>query len=685
MRMGAGMGMGVMSGFMGEEAQGAMNLGSSIAMINPLLGAAVGFGGAALKSKTVGGGMLSGAAGGAALGGMIGPQGAVVGAIVGGILGGVMGHFGKGKAAREEVEASARETAAEIWGGMISGIDEARAEGGPMTGARMRRALNVDQISNILQSGGAALKMERESQEGPGHAARQTALRSIYANQDMLGVEMSVEERDKALRRPFEFLDEMLPEITKHHGVATTILNKYTNRMEHMTDMFSVTEDELLEMATTVGVNLYDATEDTTEMVKKLSGALMLTRDAINNVFQEIMDTAYNAFGTAAGVYGGEIGMDESARAFKEMAASGEIDTSTTEGKKQVLDFLQEQMGFATDLAGGDMLGATGMINRLFGEGEAFTQADESGRGSLYGLGHLFQDPVIQAELAKMLAATGPAKVAALTRTVTGNLGNVGLQGDISSTTDWAGITGPDRDLLNTLFANTRDLDSGTNYKDDEGNLTSMGQGWLQTKLDQILGVGAVSNLKAITEGVGTEALSDDDMAGFAKTFETSVGTFKVSIDNMVAKLGGDTKHPFGDTSSAMAGTLAAHDRISGGLSGKRTITSGYRNYALGSSNSDHVTGRALDLVGDNLGAYQQGIKSGGGYAEFHGMGDSRHLHAVPAMGDTSMSQGGMGSTSSTNNYNISVTGGPNANSREVATLVMNELQNIERSNRERS
>jgi hypothetical protein len=133
-----------------------------------------------------------------------------------------------------------------------------------------------------------------------------------------------------------------------------------------------------------------------------------------------------------------------------------------------------------------------------------------------------------------------------------------------------------------------------------------------------------------------------------------------------------------------MAGTLAAHGRISGGLPGKRTITSGYRNYALGSSNSDHVTGRALDLVGDNLGAYQRGIKSGGGYAEFHGMGDSRHLHAVPAIGDTSTSQGGMG-TSNTSNYTINVTGGPNANAQEVASLVMNEIQNLQRTNRERS
>jgi hypothetical protein len=683
MRMGMGMGMGVASGFMGEEAQGAMNLGSSIAMINPLLGAAVGLGGAALKSQTVGGGMLTGAGAGAALGGMIGPGGAVVGAIVGGIIGGVMGHFGKAKAARAEVKASARDTASEIWGGMISGIDEARAEGGPMTAVRMRRAMNVGQMSNILQSGKAALAMGGKGEEGAGFRARQTAIQSIYENREMLGVDMSMEERDKALKLPFDFLDEMLPEITKHHGVANVVLNKYTNRMEHMTDMFSVSEEELLKMADTVGVNLYDATESTTEMMKKLSGALMQTRDDINNVFQAIMNTTYDAFSKAAGVYTGEIGMDESARAFKEMADSGELDTSTAEGKEAVLNFLTEQMGFATDLAGGDIMAATSMINDLYGEGKAFTQVG----GSMEGLGGFFQDPLIQATLADQMDKFEPAKIETLTQHIIGNLMGQGLQGTFSGdfSSVMAGMSGDTRNELTSVFESLTALERGTNMRDDEGDLTALGVASLQANLDRILGVGTVRNLVEAGEGRDTAALTDVAMATFAATFGESVGTFETSVQDLVAKLDtGDTKHPFGDTSSAMAGTLAAHGRISGGLPGKRTITSGYRNYALGSSNSDHVTGRALDLVGDNLGAYQRGIKSGGGYAEFHGMGDSRHLHAVPAIGDTSTSQGGMG-TSNTSNYTINVTGGPNANAQEVASLVMNEIQNLQRTNRERS
>ena len=217
----------------------------------------------------------------------------------------------------------------------------------------------------------------------------------------------------------------------------------------------------------------------------------------------------------------------------------------------------------------------------------------------------------------------------------------------------------------------------------------------LQQSLDSILGQGnifggpgIVSALQTIAIPEDTKALTDEEMAKFAESFGTSVGKFETAVKDLQDKIGAgvrDTKHPMGDTSSNLAGTLAAHDRISGGLPGKRTITSGYRNYALGSSNSDHINGRALDIVGDSLGAYQRGIKSGGGFAEFHGGGRSRHLHTVPAIGDTSMSKGGLGTSSNTNNYTINVTGGPNANAQEVASLVMNEIQNLDRSNRERA
>ena len=68
-------------------------------------------------------------------------------------------------------------------------------------------------------------------------------------------------------------------------------------------------------------------------------------------------------------------------------------------------------------------------------------------------------------------------------------------------------------------------------------------------------------------------------------------------------------------------------------ISGKRFVTSSYRTTGLGSINSDHVTGRAYDLVGNQLGMYKTVVERNGGFAEFHGGSINRHLHVVPGPG----------------------------------------------------
>ena len=685
-RMGIGMGMGVASGFMGEEAQGAMNLGSMVSMINPLLGMGIGFGGAALKAKTVKGGMTTGAAGGAAIGGMFGPGGALVGAGVGALVGGIMGALGKGRAEVAEVKDAAKTHAGEVWKGMISGIDEARAEGGWMTGARMRRAMNLDQIGGILDRGEAAKSAagagtrfrDLDAAGRAGHAKRQAAVTDIYENQGALDIEMSADQYEKALKRPFEYLEEILPELTKHHGAAETVMEKYTNRMDHMTGMFGITEDKLHQMADTVGVNLYDATADTTDMMIKLSAALMQTRDQINNIFEEVMNTAYSELEREAKSAEASIGMDESARAFREKAESEE---GLAEGDAE--RFIMDQMGFFKDYAKGDELAAVSMMKTVFAEGGAFTEAG----GVLEGMESDVMTEDVRRIIDEMVADLSSKKGTALRQQIQGNLGEFGLEAGTLPTADFmAGLGGGAQKHLDQVLAEARAWEVGGQFKTDDGKLTDVGKATLTGAFDEILGEGVVSGLKKLAIPEGTEALGESAMADAAESFGASVGEFKTTIESLAAKLDtSDTKHPLGDTSSTLAGTLAAHNRISGGLPGKRTITSGYRNYALGSSNSDHINGRALDIVGDNLGAYQRGIKSGGGFAEFHGGGRSRHLHTVPAIGDTSMSKGGLGTLSNTNNYTINVTGGPNANAQEVASLVMNEIQNLDRSNRERA
>jgi hypothetical protein len=194
-----------------------------------------------------------------------------------------------------------------------------------------------------------------------------------------------------------------------------------------------------------------------------------------------------------------------------------------------------------------------------------------------------------------------------------------------------------------------------------------------------------------------TKALIEQMSIYFKKTDDAVPSWYNTPPDWYKAK---DTSTPrgqaFGDTtSSRLSQTMGRHASMDSALTGKRTVTSGYRNYGLGSMNSDHVTGRAYDLVGQNLGQYQSLVKATGGFAEFHGVNNARHLHVVPgsgAMGDRSvpvMGGGGVptiqaSSGGGSNSYNFYVTGNQNASAQEIAEMVMLKVKEVERSNRER-
>jgi hypothetical protein len=148
---------------------------------------------------------------------------------------------------------------------------------------------------------------------------------------------------------------------------------------------------------------------------------------------------------------------------------------------------------------------------------------------------------------------------------------------------------------------------------------------------------------------------------------------------------GGDT------TSSRLASTLGSHDNFDAQLAGKRSVTSSLRDYNLGSMSSDHATGNAYDLIGQNLGSYQQLVQRSGGFAEFHGGSANRHLHVVPgATGDTNapIPSLSMMSTPSAgmvqNSYQITINPSDNASPREIAEMVMDRIIRENRSARER-
>jgi hypothetical protein len=100
-----------------------------------------------------------------------------------------------------------------------------------------------------------------------------------------------------------------------------------------------------------------------------------------------------------------------------------------------------------------------------------------------------------------------------------------------------------------------------------------------------------------------------------------------------------------------------------------------------------------LDLVGDNLVSYAVATRNAGGFAEFHGRGNGRHLHAVPgpgAIGDTGMPQPNTMGVSTTatvsgggNSFTFHINGGQ-SNPEEIANMVMAKIKTAEQRVSER-
>jgi hypothetical protein len=154
------------------------------------------------------------------------------------------------------------------------------------------------------------------------------------------------------------------------------------------------------------------------------------------------------------------------------------------------------------------------------------------------------------------------------------------------------------------------------------------------------------------------------------------------------------TDDPNDTTSSRLARTMMSHSQINSQLPGKRSITSAWRSTNLGSLNSDHITGNAYDLVGQNLVGYSALVNSSGGFAEFHGSGGDRHLHVVPGAAGTAPygdavspmpSNGASSGASYNSNYSIVVNASPNQDVSAIANEVMNRIDDKERQMMERS
>ncbi len=712
--------LGIGSMFVAPEAQGSMQTGAAIASLAPMLGAAgpmaalagVGIAGYGMmqNSRTAGGGALGGAMTGAAIGGAIGTVipviGTAAGAIVGAIAGTVVG-FVKGRANGEKIKV---ETAIDKYMGeqlnaVAAGLVQGRTSDiRTQLKEQLDRAKYISDINKEYFQGGRPLLNPFGGKHGRGQ-------RKETAEQLVSEGKITQAEADALIAAPGTYAKELTESADLLSKVVTPMLKKFDQAAGVASTTLGMTTDELLNLASAQGVDLYDQTTSLRDKFVQLGLAMNYTAEQVVGAMRDIAVNGVEGLMSRIERNMSPQRMDEITEGLYQDFQSGAVI-----GQDQMGQYVNDMLNQLNIISPDTPLRNVGQLVALLGpNGTLFRAGNQlEGMGDAFGP---FSDMIATmgadtqkdsaTQITDMIVKQGLFSGVAFNRDeiqtklsglslsqlsdVSTALANGALSPEMLTGFTTPGIVGQMLRGAQTpyLQGGMSDLGiSGVSYETlDPSKMTP----------DQMLALYGEEGM-AIVHGMGTvvAAAFANEPNWYRDAPEWfSLATFKSMLDpNGDGYIGDDTRTPRGDTTSRRLGrTLRRHDYMDGMLTGKRNMTSSFRTDNLGSINSDHVTGRAYDLTGQNLGAYSQMVNRSGGFAEFHGRGGGRHLHVVPGetpvgdntapyMGNVALSSG---SSSSTSNYNITVQGSPGMDVNQLADAVMARLQRAERSNRERS
>lgn len=702
------LGLGILSNYASPEAAGFLSAGSTIGMMNPLAGLAVGLGGTALTAKTGYGGMAAGSGAGAVIGSMIAPGfGTAAGAIIGAAIGGLVGRANRIKEEKKQAREAMGGVFDEIITDNLKEIQQTMIAQGftgrsaLVEGAR-RMTGRLQNITNMQQRFGG---------DNAGF------INALYSKRAELGLDMTEADRDKMLKQPQETNKMMSKNIDKQNAV-NHLTDIYSKRLDELTRMTGKSEQEVEKMAMELGVDLYDSTVDFNVVLEKLGLTVAKTREQMRGLQLDMALAGLTTFDERIKELEVPEILDEQARAFRDMVDALEDPTKLSE--QDFLKFAKDFMPNYFTAAGGGLQGLLSARASLGVGGTAFTRetidpaTGERIRDPFYGMENLFTQTPGGMRFQEYLNA----QITSGTRQLGGDVNSIlyGAGGDIAQRFQidaekfGAAIAGmaPDQ-----AIALTSAIQDGRLFRDyDMGKLTE----------SQILEVFSQFGITASQLGIRAAAADDELNIALDKmpeelrtTYQGIIDMFseffnkrdarpdwmtaefiKLAYDNMQKDTYSPRGKGIGDTtSSRLSQTLARHSSMDGMLTGKRTMTSSYRTYGLGSMNSDHVTGRAYDLIGQNLGQYQSLVRANGGFAEFHGVNGTRHLHVVPGRGpygETSpkitapMVMANAGSGGGNNIYiTQNIQAGPNASATEVAKIAVREMKLVLDNERQRS
>ena len=594
-----------------------------------------------------------GAAGGAAAGAMLGSAipglgtavGAVAGAIIGGIVGGVKGFLQDSKY-KNLAKKNARKFVEE-YSGLVND-----AIGGN----------NLDAAKKALDDFSGYAKEFANTQFKSGTALKE-------ANKQW-------EETLKTLEPQVKLMDA---------------------RFKDLNDITGLTNEQIAELANTAEISLGNGLLSLQDILEATGVATRRFGDDFSKALEGTYAEAVSNIRRSLDILRAPNVANEAAKTFREKALAG---TVTAEDTAALLEALSQEQLLAS---GGDPLKA---FQTLFGNigtpgGKQFTTF-EPGKGQFGVLSDMavvdaiFNNPeskfVFDQFFGQMATGTSQLGAQNLASMLAGQGYSAGSVEQITAQLDAMFKTNP------TMYFDTiNKLQSGellsaqttiTPYGAMPGSTKSIPE-----QLKEIFPPEFYSNLELqkTNEQLLRDTLNDASLAFQAfnnpdSTFNTAVSEFKTAVDLLIDKFS-DTASPRRNSVSA----LGAHGMFDAQIAGKRSVTSGYRNFALGSMNSDHAAGRAYDLVGQNLGLYGQAIRQAGGFAEFHGNGASRHLHVVPGgvpVGDTASPFVGtpiVGSTRTSNStINVVVNASPGMDVQALADAVITRIDREQRSRNER-
>lgn len=601
-----GLGISLIGSQMDESAQSGVQTASMMSMMgaSPLASAGVGLGVAAWNSKNATGGAMLGAGSGAALGMMAGgPVGAAIGAVIGGIAGAIKGAWNKDKAERKKAKESAKELvmgyASSVLTGMIAGAGGAQ------------KAVDAMKKKTSLYGQFDGLNQRERKAKASSMGLKGADLEAV--TQEHFGTYY------KSLKENSADLD----------AASKGPIKNYNNRMGDLKKLTGKSEAELHKLSMEMGVNLYDSSIDLATAMKALGQSVDITKDGIINASKDLAITALSAFDEAIQREEAPKIIDEAAEKLRQLGEGA--------SKQDFMEFYRtayEQLQIMNPDA--SQFDIQAMFTESFGKGG--TAYSQSG-GPLENMGGFAESTGALGFIDTFSADNMAAQKKLLGQQVTSRLGSSNLTADSTAIQTQIDAMTPEQ-----ASALQRALYSGSLSNNITGQVKVGGADVMGERALGALGITtdvtkmAVTPEEKLTENA--EKLRSEIVAGvtegFAKQpawYNTSPAWFnKESFEALI----GDTHTPrggrIGDTSTSrtLGRTMKRHGYLDSMVTGSRSVTSSYRTTGLGSSNSDHVTGRAYDLTGHNLGAYKSAVDSMGGFAEFHGVSANRHLHVVP-------------------------------------------------------